>query len=988
MFKRKMSVVYLIATLCIFFNFYNSTEVKAETLTQTNQTFTTYGNAQSNGTVTVTGSSINLYAGTYYVSTVDEFKQQLKAAISNCADSITLSYTGSTAFTGFPSSLSSMIGQITQTAGNDYEKLLLKSWSYTYSYPINNAFTITYKFTYWETANQRQQVSDQVNTILASIITPGMTDEQKEKAINAYICANVSYDTTLVQHSAYAALFGNKRTVCQGYALLAYRMLTAAGLEARTVVGSANGVGHAWNMVKINDENGQNPKWYDLDVTWNDPIPDVAGRVRYSYFNLQDSRMISSAHRWNAAYYPVANSPYITTDQQIIDGGRKSDIVTSSPNSSDVTIVNNVIFADKITVTNVKTGDVVRIYKDSSATTALASVTVPLGQTSASINVAQLGQASGSIYVTVKNVGAFESSRTSVDYSAEAISDVPAATITNNVDKADSITFTGVKVKDVATVYAKDGITVLGRGTALADGNLTFNLTRQLSETDLEVKSTIKSYNELVSPVAAVTYSKQEVSAAPSATIVNNVDKADSITFTGLKAKDVVIVYAKNGTTILARATALADGDLTLNFPYKLSETDLEVEATIKNYNKMTSPKTPITYSKQEVTTAPLGLDVLNEDGSIQTAGDIVVTNNVDKLDTVLVKGLKAKDVVTIYGSNQTTILKRVVALVDGDLTITLPYQLDAVTRKAFITVKNYNKDTSEKRELDYAAQEVSAAPSATIVNNVDKADSITFTGLKAKDVVTVYAKNGTTVLARATALVDGDLTLNLLYKLSETDLEVEATIKNYNKMTSPKTPITYSKQEVTTAPLGLDVLNGDGSIQTAGDIVVTNNVDKLDTVLVKGLKAKDVVTIYGSNQTTVFKSVVALVDGDLTITLPYQLDETTRKAFITVKNYNKDTSTKTELDYAAQAVTATLESSNLSVTNSSITVNKLVAGDKISVYATTTDGYRLITYGTVATGYTNIVVRFTGIPSGTTLYVTRKTANQMQSAKLAVTTP
>ena len=59
--------------------------------------------------------------------------------------------------------------------------------------------------------------------------------------------------------------------------------------------------GHAWNLVKLDDE------WFSLDVTWDDPVPDVEGRVKYGYFLINDE-ILGYTHMWEKDKYPKAES--------------------------------------------------------------------------------------------------------------------------------------------------------------------------------------------------------------------------------------------------------------------------------------------------------------------------------------------------------------------------------------------------------------------------------------------------------------------------------------------------------------------------------------------------------------------------------------------------------------------------------------------------------------------------------------------------------
>ncbi|WPC41224.1 Ig-like domain-containing protein [Clostridium sp. JS66] len=244
---------------------------------------------------------------------INDIRNVLTNAIINGDTSIKISYDGDDKLPGYPDILADIITEIQSTEGNDYEKQLLNRFSCDLSYyEGSNQFTASYTLGYIETSEQSSQVKSKVDEILSQIITPDMTDVQKERAINDYICKNVAYDTTLTIHSAYSALFGNGKTVCSGYALLAYRMLTEAGLQARIITGEGDGQPHAWNLVKIDGN------WYHLDVTWNDPIPDRVGRVTDTYFNLDDEQMKAENHEWIESDYPACDKVYTPTDNTVV----------------------------------------------------------------------------------------------------------------------------------------------------------------------------------------------------------------------------------------------------------------------------------------------------------------------------------------------------------------------------------------------------------------------------------------------------------------------------------------------------------------------------------------------------------------------------------------------------------------------------------------------------------------------------------------------
>jgi hypothetical protein len=184
---------------------------------------------------------------------------------------------------------------------DDYLQNAMNSYKWSYAGYQNNG-TINFEFSFHTTKAQEDYVDSEVTAILKDIIKVSMNEHQKEKAIHDYIVANVAYDTTLEKYSAYEGL-KNGLTVCSGYAQLAYKMLNQSGIDAKIVVGTANGGGHAWNLVKLNNI------WYHLDCTWDDPVPDVKGRILYNYFNLSDEQ-ISKDHSFEKLDYPVANQVY------------------------------------------------------------------------------------------------------------------------------------------------------------------------------------------------------------------------------------------------------------------------------------------------------------------------------------------------------------------------------------------------------------------------------------------------------------------------------------------------------------------------------------------------------------------------------------------------------------------------------------------------------------------------------------------------------
>ncbi|CAI6035350.1 transglutaminase domain-containing protein [Cohnella sp. JJ-181] len=188
-------------------------------------------------------------------------------------------------------------------AADDYLKYAIRSYRYAVS-TDGKTSTLSVTMKYWETAAQTAYVNARSKQILASIVTKNMNAHQKVKAIHDWVLLHVAYDRSLVRHSAYDAL-KNGLTVCQGYASLTYRLLTDAGIPARIVEGTVSTGAHAWNLVKLDGV------WYQLDTTFDDPVPDVKGRTTYGYYLVTDAAL-KKDHVWKSGY-PQAVTSYKNT---------------------------------------------------------------------------------------------------------------------------------------------------------------------------------------------------------------------------------------------------------------------------------------------------------------------------------------------------------------------------------------------------------------------------------------------------------------------------------------------------------------------------------------------------------------------------------------------------------------------------------------------------------------------------------------------------
>lgn len=102
-------------------------------------------------------------------------------------------------------------------------------------------------------------------------------------------------------YTAYGAL-GQQSAVCQGYAMAYMYLLDRVGIESDYC--SSDALNHAWNIVYIDG------KSYHVDVTWDDPVWDVTGRVYHDNFLRSTAGIIESGHDANDYTQTPADTTY------------------------------------------------------------------------------------------------------------------------------------------------------------------------------------------------------------------------------------------------------------------------------------------------------------------------------------------------------------------------------------------------------------------------------------------------------------------------------------------------------------------------------------------------------------------------------------------------------------------------------------------------------------------------------------------------------
>lgn len=249
---------------------------------------------------------------------VNEVAQKLTGAMNNRRETITFTYESKAS--NLKTKIQAALDQA--MASDPYLYYIIDSYGYTYRGSAS-AVKVTVEVKYLETLEQTAFVNKEVKAALKKIITPGMNNHQKVKAIHDWVVLHLKYDTSYRKYTAYEGLKSGS-AVCQGYSLLTYKLLKEAGFTNKIVEGTAKQPGgrsqlHAWNLVLLDG------RWYHLDTTWDDPTPDKAGVVSTAYYLRTDAQMRQD-HSWTKSY-PAASVGYHKTLSALVERGGQSAAV-------------------------------------------------------------------------------------------------------------------------------------------------------------------------------------------------------------------------------------------------------------------------------------------------------------------------------------------------------------------------------------------------------------------------------------------------------------------------------------------------------------------------------------------------------------------------------------------------------------------------------------------------------------------------------------
>lgn len=436
--------------------------------------------------------------------------------------------------------------------------------------------------------------------------------------------------------------------------------------------------------------------------------------------------------------------------------------------ATQITTYNNGLGTlDRIVVTDVEEGDIIRAYAALTKGSPIAVGVVGAGQTSITLYVYQLGAKAGNVYVTGQVSGKLESTtRTAKAYIAETTPTITLSkvTITNNKDGVDdTVAFTGLASGDVVKVYSvATGGTALGFATVGTGATTTTVSIEQLSAakgtayiTLTNVASTVAE-DETITTLTSneskrlkVSYTS-EYSTAPVATKITVYNWAgeddDTISITGLASGDVVNVYeAATGGESIGTGEVPSGATIATADVVSFGATKGNAYFTVTSLNRLESPRTKKAYSAEPLSTTP-------------TTDKVTITNNKTIEDVVALTGFASGDVINVYAAATGGDSIGTATVAAGATTATIYIdQIGAAKGNAYVTVTSLKYLESKRLKEAFIVEPTTyTAPAVTAVSSgiATATGSTTITlGTAVPGLVTgdIVVKKGSTTLTDVT---------------------------------------------------------------------------------------------------------------------------------------------------------------------------------------------------------------------------------------------
>lgn len=230
------------------------------------------------------------------------------------------------------------ISTIADYVMNDHPELYYIDPAYSYINDTKFVFYPAYYMTQDEVDDMEQQLSTKLSTVIDQ--AEALDDEiSQAKYIYDYIVENVTYVVRDGEDQTMTSALIDQQSVCAGYARAYQYLLNQIGIECTYIPGTAiaqsastsDNLGHAWNMVKINDN------YYYCDLTWADCEQENYEHTCRAYFMMTSDEMLA-CYEPKYSYYELtanyATNYFENIGCYIDDEAEEKDILSNAVQSS------------------------------------------------------------------------------------------------------------------------------------------------------------------------------------------------------------------------------------------------------------------------------------------------------------------------------------------------------------------------------------------------------------------------------------------------------------------------------------------------------------------------------------------------------------------------------------------------------------------------------------------------------------------------------
>ena len=174
-------------------------------------------------------------------------------------------------------------------------------WTDSYRYEVftnrNGEVTALYfRPQYTMDEEEQEKYQKEIEAAAAEMlsgISQDATDYEKALYVYTTLIRETEYSEEAPNNQNIISTFLNHQTVCQGYSYGAQYLLNILGVPCTTICGTADGVNHSWNLIRMDGD------YYYMDVTWGETeywtamdeesemqVQDDV--INYSYFGVSD----------------------------------------------------------------------------------------------------------------------------------------------------------------------------------------------------------------------------------------------------------------------------------------------------------------------------------------------------------------------------------------------------------------------------------------------------------------------------------------------------------------------------------------------------------------------------------------------------------------------------------------------------------------------------------------------------------------------------